>query len=472
MNKKCQVFTPYEKVIELLDKVDYIENLYGKKVIENACGDGNILKVIVERYIQDSLKRNMDLSTIKVGLENDIYGAEIDKEHHKSCITNLSNIAQKYNIYNVSWKILNTDILRENLKMKFDYVIGNPPYIKYRDLDEKTRIYLKKNYQVCKEGKFDYCYAFIEASIKCLNATGKLAYLIPNSIFKNVFGQRLREYMIPYLTQIYDYTTEKLFSVITSSAIIILDKGNKQEYIEYYDVVNKNFYDIDKAMLGNKWNFYGYINEIEDGTTKVKFSDYFTASISVATLLNKAFVLKDFEKNGDYIYSNGFKIEKEITRETASPRSLSYGKNERIIFPYEYLNGNLTRYKENEFKQKYPETVKYLKSFLNELNERKSDKSCNWYEYGRSQALAHLNQKKLLLSTVITKEVKVYELDSDTIPYSGIYITSKGELPLTIAKNILQSEEFFNYIKGIGINASGISLRITPADINNYKFSL
>lgn len=472
MNKKCQVFTPYEKVIELLDKVDYIENLYGKKVIENACGDGNVLKVIVERYIRDSINRNIDLSTIKIGLENDIYGAEIDKEHYMNCITNLSYVAQKYNIFNVSWKILNVDILKVKLEIKFDYVIGNPPYITYRDLDVDTRTYLKENYQVCKEGKFDYCYAFIEASVNSLNDNGKVAYLIPNSIFKNVFGQRLRDFMSPYLEKIYDYTTEKLFSALTSSAIIIFNKGNIQNHIEYYDVANKSYYNINKSELGHKWNFSVYRNNSGNNTTKIKFGDYFTASISIATLLNKAFVLKEFTKNENYIALSGFNIEKEITRNAVSPRSLSYEKKELIIFPYRYLDGKLVRYKEDEFQQRYPQTAEYLRSFSSKLRERKSDKSSKWYEYGRSQALAHLNQEKLLLSTVITKEVKVYELDVDTIPYSGIYIISKGDIPLAVARKVLQSNEFYDYVKGIGINASGISLRITPADINNYEFSL
>ena len=53
MNKKCQVFTPNDYVKELLDSVGYIDNLYGKKILENSCGDGNILVEVVQRYIDD-----------------------------------------------------------------------------------------------------------------------------------------------------------------------------------------------------------------------------------------------------------------------------------------------------------------------------------------------------------------------------------------------------------------------------------
>lgn len=472
MNKKCQVFTPYDKVIELLDKVGYKENLYGKKVIENACGDGNILKVIVERYIQDCLKKKLDINMIKLGLEKDIYGAEIDKKHYENCIKNLSFIAQKYNIYDVSWKIINVDILREKIKLKFDYVIGNPPYITYRDLDIETRSFVRKNYSVCSDGKFDYCYAFIEESVNILRSNGKLAYLIPNSIFKNVFGEKLREFILPHLLKIYDYTVEKVFSVLTSSAIIILEKESKKSYIEYYDVVNKECRYIDKCNLSGKWIFANINNYTPNINKKVKFGDYFTAAITIATLLNKAFVLKNYKEIDKKIKINEYEVEKEITKVAVSPRSLNYNKKERIIFPYKYIYGKVVRYEESEFNKKYPGAIKYLDSFSNELKNRKADKRCKWYEYGRSQALGNIYQKKLLISTVVTKQIKVYELSKNTIPYAGIYIIAKSNLSLDVAKNILESEDFFNYVQGIGINASGVSLRITPTDINNYEFFL
>ena len=44
--RKCQIFTPKENVIQLLDWIGYKTNLYGKKIIENSCGDGQILREI------------------------------------------------------------------------------------------------------------------------------------------------------------------------------------------------------------------------------------------------------------------------------------------------------------------------------------------------------------------------------------------------------------------------------------------
>lgn len=85
MNKKCQVFTPENYVRELLDSVGYTHNLYGKKILENSCGDGNILVAVVQRYIDDC-KEN--------GLSTDIddVDTEICRKEDFSVIDEQSNI--------------------------------------------------------------------------------------------------------------------------------------------------------------------------------------------------------------------------------------------------------------------------------------------------------------------------------------------------------------------------------------------
>ena len=112
---KCQIFTPAKNVIELLNTAGYKENLFEKKILENACGDGNILKEIVRRYIQDALNQNKTLSEIQLGLENNIYGFEIDPRHYQKCIQNLNDIANIYNITDVHWKIFQKDFLKTKL---------------------------------------------------------------------------------------------------------------------------------------------------------------------------------------------------------------------------------------------------------------------------------------------------------------------------------------------------------------------
>ena len=233
--------------------------------------------------------------------------------------------------------------------------------------------------------------------------------------------------------------------------------NEKKINIPINDLKEKWFFTTDKMM----------------GTER--FGDYFQVAHVVATLLNEAFVLKkeNCEEKEDLYICNGKSIEKEIVRETATPRSKRYKKEEYIIFPYNYEKGKLVRYTEGDFKNKFPGANAYLSEFREQLDERESDKNARWFEYGRSQALAGLNRRKLLISTIITDKVSVYILKKKCIPYAGMYVVPKRgnkTYNLEDAKAILESKEFMEYVEHVGIHISESSLRITSKDIENYKF--
>lgn len=471
INEKCQVFTPPNIVRSILDKVGYTTNLFGKKILENSCGDGSFLIEVADRYIIDCLKNGYSSEKIVLGLQTDIYGVEVDKRHIDTCISNLNQVLKKHDIEQVNWNILNADVLRRPLDLRFKYVVGNPPYITYSELDVDTRRYLKENFEVCTVGKPDYCYAFIESAIKSLDTNGKLAYIVPSNILKNSFAEKIRQFLLPLLIEIYDYTTNKLFEdKETSSMVLICDVMNVSNSINYHDIVKETTTIIPKSDLYDKW-IISSDPSIRTKAASMKFGDYFQASICIATLLNEAFIIKKYNEYDDYIEVDGWKVERNIIKPAVSPRSICYKKKEFIIFPYYYDNGDLKRYTESELKLICPYAMKYLRSFKEKLLKRDANNSAKWFEYGRTQALAHLEQEKLLMSTLVTGDPKIYSLEISEIPYSGIYIISKADLTLDYAKKILSSLDFQSYVKKIGINASGHSYRISPTDINNFMFN-
>ncbi|MGL5255513.1 MAG: Eco57I restriction-modification methylase domain-containing protein, partial [Proteocatella sp.] len=319
--------------------------------------------------------------------------------------------------------------------------------------------------ETCYYGKFDYCYAFIEASIRSLKNNGKLAYLIPSNIFKNQFAKSLREYIVEDLTDIYDFTNKKLFKdKLTASAIIIYEANSEQMQLRYHNVLANKSKQIVKADLNGKWQFES-VSDIEETR---RFGDYFHAASSIATLLNGVYIIQDYSDEGDYINTKGNLIEKSILRRAISPRSKRYKKEEYIIFPYAYHENNLVRFSEAQFAERFPRANEYMEKSRIKLSKRDNDKGISWFEYGRTQALAHLNQEKLLLSTLVTNQVHVYILEQLDIPTSGIYIVKKGDYDLRIAKRALESLEFYNYAKNIGVISNGSSYRIAPKDINNF----
>lgn len=467
MNKKCQIFTPELICDKILDMADYKHDLYGKKILENSCGDGNILIKIVKRYIEDCLINGLSIKNIKDGLQNDIFAYEVDKKHKDNCIIQLNNLANNYGLNNINWNINKRDYLREVNDLKYDYIVGNPPYISYRDLDEETRKFIRETFKTCHFGKADYCYAFIEKSYDELKINGQFVYIIPNSIFKNKYAESVREYIYKDLIEVLDFKNNKVFpNAITASAIISIKKGINNHDIKYKIYSENIEYIIKKEKHIKKWDF-----DYEKVEKEFKFSNYFNCSVSIATLLNSVYVLKEFQEDKNYIYIKEQKIEKKILKNAISARNMCFSKKEKIVFPYFYKNNELIRFNEEELKKKFPFLYKYLNNNKEKLCKRTSDKSAKWFEYGRSQALRHLNQDKLLISTLITNKVKVYELTNEDIPYSGIYITKKNDLDLNVAKKILTSEIFLNYVYKIGINANGNSIRINPSNINEFSFS-
>lgn len=467
VSKNCQVFTSPEQAIELLDASGYTDKLFGKKVLENSCGDGAVLIEICKRYIEDCFAEGYSVQNIKDGLENDIIGFEVDKFVYLVCLSNLTALSESYGINDVKWNIHCKDALKESI-CGFDYIIGNPPYISYNDMNTEDRVFIQNTFSACKNGKVDYYYAFIQSGIEKLNPNGVLAYILPSSIYKNISGKNIRELLLPYVTDVYDYSTSKQFgSVTTSSTILVCKKFNDIEQITYHDVVRRKAFDIEKRKLQDKWYF---TNKNEEKNGK-RFGDYFKVSNSIATLYNEAFLLDGAIYENGFYHIDGEVLEERLIVKAVSMKNTRDKKNQYIIFPYCYdENEKLCRISEEELRESFPGVYSHLLRYKDRLLERTSEKNAKWYEYGRSQGLAHINKRKLITSVVITNSIQTVMAEAYDVPYAGIYIQQIGDMPLKSADRILKSKEFWDYISIHSINSVGKSNRISVKEVSNYYF--
>lgn len=467
MANNCKIFTPTEYVEDLLDKVGYSGQLYGKSILENSCGDGNILVEIVRRYIISCQEMKKNNEEIKEGLETDIYGIELEHIHVIHCKKNLDALAEKYGIEHVLWNITEGDYLRIQPDRQFSFIIGNPPYIVYRDIEKNDREYLRSNYQSCKKGKFDYYYAFVEKSVTELDEDGKMAYIIPYSIYKNVYAGNLREFIKPYMTKIFDYTYQNKFPKITTSSTILLLEKRYSKNFTYIDVLTEKQIELNKSELGEKWKFAE--TEISGGS--YRFGDFFSVNNTIATLYNKAFLLEEYIKDENYYHlSNGDKIEVELVKPAVSKKRGKSSPELAIIFPYYYKEKKVYHYSEEEFRKKFPCATSHLMRYKKELAKRAVDKNALWFEYGRSQAITKICTEKLVLPSIISSKINVTVENRDVIPCAGFFVTRNGEHTLQQAKKILESGRFHDYLKQIGIFTTGKSRRLTVKDIADYTF--
>ena len=472
MAENCKIYTPDNWVGILLDEVGYKSDLYGKRVLENSCGTGNILRRVVERYIIDAIAQDYSLEEIKNGLEQDIIGLEIDAKACAVCKRRLTYVAKKYGILKVKWNIIVCDALNYTAK-DFSFVIGNPPYITYHDLSQADRDSLRKKYDTCKKGRFDYCYAFIEQSINSLQENGKLAYIVPNSILKNVWAEDLRAFLRPYLRKILDLKNKNVFEDVTLSPVIIVVQKEEQicsEVIYQCDDDQVQISLSNTDISSDAWVLGNY----KTTPNKQRFGDYFEVANSVATLLNEAFLISQYiNYDANYISVNGNLIERAVLRPAISIKTLNKEPRPLIICPYTRDgNGDLVHYSEEEFVRKFPGAAAHLNNYRDQLDRRKSDKTAKWFEYGRSQAIKRLNCEKLVISVMVSGSVRAAIVDEDTIPFAGLYITPKANLSLERAVRILQQEDFRLYAKQHGVPTANNSYRISKKILDAYAFDL
>ena len=440
---KCQIFTPIEVVNTMLDYIGYSANLYGKSFLDSSCGKGAFLIEAARRYIIDCQSNGLSRTKIKNGLGRDFFGIELDPFLYQECLNSLNELTDSFNIKRVTWQIKHADALRDPFQRHFDYIVGNPPYVSYWDLEQTERSYVESTYSVCQSGAWDYSYAFLQDGYGRLEDKGKMAYIVTNSIFKTNSGKRVRILLRPFIIDIYDYTTTNVFGkVLTSPAILVVDKAVDSSKISYHDLSKKTHLIISRNSLGDTWLFD---RNKHCANATHRFGDYY----------------------------NDEKIEKEAVRNAASPRGKAHGVKEFIIFPYYYIKDKLMHYSEGEFKDRFPLAYKYLTNERKELEKRDADKNSQWFEYGRSQALKHINCEKLLISTIVTGKVRTYKLEYDEVPYSGLYITVKDNaegFSLDSAAELLSSSRFLEYIIPQGINAHGKSIRIVAKNILDYRW--
>lgn len=463
MISKVQVPTPERIVNQVLDYAGYTNELYGKTVLENSCGEGNFLAQIVERYIYDCEINDLSREDTKAGLERDIVAYEVDEKKIDICIHRLDSIGKRYNIESVNWNIKKQDFLKAELQEKFDFIIGNPPYCTYHDLSDEERNFLRENFETCQNGRFDYFYAFVEKSLNALNASGGLFYLVPFSLYRNKSAKALRRKLINKLRLVIDYSGINVFEKVTvSSTLIGYQKGLDTEYFEYRRPSEKVVKQVQKEALGDIWIF-----ETKPKTKRFRFGDYYTVNNSVATQCNEAFLLNVTNEDRDYVYTDkGERLERALIKKAVSVRSSD--KKLRIIYPYLYHSGKVKHFSNEDFEEKYPCISSHLMKYKDKLDGRDSAKSAKWFEYGRSQGLQHVGSKNLVMSMIITNRVKIIEADKDVVPYAGYVITAISRYDLDIAKKILESADFLNYVKEHGTPTTKTSYRISAKEIENY----
>ncbi len=117
----------------------------------------------------------------------------------------------------------------------FDCIIGNPPYIDYRKIDEKTKIFLSKFSSVYKKSKEGSIFVyFIECASKLIIKHGLISFINPIAYLCKPTDYGIRDYIDKNLkiTILIDLSNIKIFeSASTYTCINIFKRENKKNEI-------------------------------------------------------------------------------------------------------------------------------------------------------------------------------------------------------------------------------------------------
>lgn len=452
------------------------------KIIDISCGVSNFLY-----FIGKKIKYHNPMMKMKDIIENNLYGIDNSKLAviRSEIVLNLLMIEFEEYV-EIKPNIYFMDTLGYKFKQKYDYVIGNPPYIRIQNLETDTIKHIRENFRFAKEGNIDIYLVFLEIGLNIIKDSGKLIFIVSNTFFRSNCCNKFRKYLVK------DNVIEKIINLEdvtvfddtnTYTCIIQMSKNKTTNVIKYYNVTKKSELElvdekdtdlpiidnlVDKMLNkmlpikktenivykdvilkdnGESFVFHN-LNLIKSIESFKSLGEYCHINCGIATLADSSYIIKP---------ENEHNIEEDVLRYIVKASRLKDDVQNhivKIVWPYD-SKGKIIE--ENILKTKYPNCYKYLLSIRPRLDRRDRGKinKVGWYAFGRQQSIISSFGIKLLTSTMNLKPKFIEITDKNLTFYSGYSIKLKDHgnsmqknccLTYPILKKILESEIMEKYM--------------------------
>ncbi|MDZ7818234.1 MAG: N-6 DNA methylase [Aliarcobacter sp.] len=464
--KNIRNYITKQSFTELLDKK--IEQI---KIADIACGCGGFL---IDATLEIKKITNKSFKNI---FQENIFGMDIQKYSIERTKILLSLLAIEYGEdekeFQFNLHIANSlefEWFKENEQIKknkgFDLILGNPPYVCSRNMDDNTKKLMQK-WSTCKTGHPDLYIPFFQIGYELLTPNGILGFITVNTFMQSVNGRAIREYFSEnkVLLKIIDFKDEQIFkSRMTYTCICILEK-KQSEFIYYTSSKEINLQDISKLEFNKDsyenldtqkgWSLKNseLVNKLESIGTS--FGKIYNTKSGIATLKNNVYIFKSIKENDKYFYMpDGTEIEREICKEVINTNQLNTSTDinslkEKIIFPYNYNLNQAVIIEENIFSKQFPKAYEYLstKKDILATRDKGNGKYPVWYAFGRTQSLEKVKYK-LFFPQLVKKEFKaVINDDEDLYFYNGMAAYAEDKKSLKILEKLLVSDIMWSYIE-------------------------
>lgn len=192
------VFTRTEVVDFMLDLAGYTEDrpLHNMRLLEPSCGGGDFLLAAISRLLSAWRATNTEKAAV-ADLADAICAVELHRETftstHKAVINLLKHegIDTKIAAALADKWLVQGDFLLESFVDQFDFVVGNPPYVRQELIPEPLIAEYRSRYQTIYD-RADLYVPFIERSLSLLRKKGNLCFICSDRWMKNRYGGPLR----------------------------------------------------------------------------------------------------------------------------------------------------------------------------------------------------------------------------------------------------------------------------------------
>lgn len=191
-----EVFTHRWVVNVLLDLTGYItdRDLGALRLLEPSCGSGAFLGPVVERLIASARAHDRPLHTLQDAIRAyDLQSAHVESSRAlcRQLLISAGLAGRDAEELAATW-VRQADFLLADLDVStVDVAVGNPPYIRYDDLEETTVAAYRARWATMT-GRGDIYIGFFERCLSMLAPGGRLGFICADRWMRNQYGAPLR----------------------------------------------------------------------------------------------------------------------------------------------------------------------------------------------------------------------------------------------------------------------------------------
>jgi len=290
VEQRGAIFTRREVVEFILDLVGYTTDkpLHTTRLLEPSFGGGDFLLAAVERLLSAS---SVYCADTVAGLSHAIRAVEVHQATFNATRARLQALLQEHGFDEPdadtlcsAW-LTSDDFLLTEIDGSFNYVIGNPPYVRQELLSDVLIGEYRRRYATVYD-RADIYIPFIERSLQLLSERGAVGFICADRWMKNRYGGPLRRLIADryHLRAYIDMVDTPAFhsDVIAYPAIFVIanERGNVTRLAKRPEIETVN------------------LSELARQITRTTTPDATVTEVSVVTAGDAPWLVEGFDQLG------------------------------------------------------------------------------------------------------------------------------------------------------------------------------